>query len=194
MGSGGPQAPWWDRPPQWASPLAFLRSAPTPRRRRRGRGREPVKDKINLNLSLNTSLIPQNSIIAKGDSGASRHCFSTSSSKILTDIGPAPTTPIILPNNQEISAHATAHIPIPQFSKNATKTYLLQELKNTNLISLGQLCDDGCYVLLTQKKLYVCKNKNILLQGYRNTLDRLWDSILPKSHSIQKTPIKNQYN
>ena len=154
-----------------------------------------VKDKINLNLSLNTSLIPQTSIIAKGDSGASRHCFSTTSTKILNDIGPAPITSIILPNNQEISAHATAHIPIPQFSKNATKTYLLQELKNTNLISLGQLCDDGCYVLSTQKKLYVCKNKKILLQGSRNISDGLWGITLPQNNQLQlekskQSPIK----
>ena len=143
-----------------------------------------VKDKINFNLSLNTSLIPPTSIIAKGDSGASRHCFSTSSSNILTDIGPAPATSIILPNNQEISAHATAQLPIPQFSKNATKTYLLKELKNTNLISLGQLCDNGCYVLLTHEKLYVCKNKNILLQGSRNTSDGLWDILLLQSNPL----------
>ena len=111
-----------------------------------------ITDKINLNLSLNNSVVPQLSIIAKGDSGASRHCFSTHATKILTNIGPSPATSIILPNNQQIQAHATANIPIQNFSTNATKTYVLKELKNTNLISLCQLCDDGCYVLLTIKK------------------------------------------
>ena len=71
-----------------------------------------ITDKINLNLSLNNSVVPQLSIIAKGDSGASRHCFSTHATKILTNIGPSPATSIILPNNQQIQAHATANIPI----------------------------------------------------------------------------------
>ena len=107
-----------------------------------------ITDKISLNLSINNSVVPQISIIAKGDSGASRHCFSTHAKKILTNIGPSPDTSIILPNNQKLQAHATANIPLQNFSKNATKTYVLKELKNTNLISLGQLCDDGCYVLV----------------------------------------------
>ena len=103
---------------------------------------------------------------------------------MLTNFGPTSTS-IILPNKEKTPAYATAHLPIKNFSKNATKTYLLKDLKNTNLISLGQLCDDGCYVLLTKKKLYICKDKNILLQGYRNQSDGLWDITLP-----QKMPTK----
>ena len=107
-----------------------------------------IEEKIKLNnLSLNNSVVPLNTIVAKGDSGATRHCFSTNTEHLLTNFGPTNTS-IILPNNEKISAYATAHLPIKNFSKNATKTYLLKDLKNTNLISLGQLCDDGCYVLL----------------------------------------------
>ena len=96
---------------------------------------------------------------------------------------------IILPNDQTIQAVATAHLPLNNFSKEATKTYLLQDLKDTNLISLGQLCDDDCHILLTKKKLYVCKNKHILLQGYRNHSDGLRDITLPQKMPINITAI-----
>ena len=93
--------------------------------------------------------------------------------------------PITLPNDSTIQTSATGNLPIQHLSQNATKTYLLQDLNKTNLISLGQLCDDGCHILLTKKNLYVCKNKALILKGYRNQSDGLWDITLP-----QQMPLK----
>ena len=93
--------------------------------------------------------------------------------------------PIKLPNDSTIQTSATGNIPIQHLSPNATKTYLLQDLNKTNLISLGQLCDDGCHILLTKKNLYICKNKELILQGNRNQPDGLWDITLP-----QQIPVK----
>ena len=143
-----------------------------------------IENKINK-ISNNNSVVPNclNSNLpittAKVDSGTTKHCFSFNSKKSLLnfkqEIGP----PIILPNSSKISSTATAHLPLKNFSPAATKTYLLNDLKNSNLISLGQLCDNACYIVLTKKKLNVCKNKSILLQGFRNLDDGLWDISLP---------------
>ena len=52
---------------------------------------------------------------------------------------------------------------------------VLPELKSASLVSLGQLCDDGCTVVLTKPKLYAMKNNKVILQGDRNHRDGLWD-------------------
>ena len=109
------------------------------------------------NISNNNSVVPNclNSNLpittAKADSGATKRFFSFNSKNSLLnfkqEIGP----PIILPNSSKISSTATAHLPQKKFSPSATKTYLLKDLKNTNLLSLSQLCDDDCYVVLTKE-------------------------------------------
>ena len=154
-----------------------------------------MSNKLNI-LLLNNSLVPSAAktlepIIAKGDSGASAHCFAYSSKNQLINVHHANGPEISLPNQQKIKTTATANIPFRQFSHAATKTYLLKDLQKTNLISLGQLCDDNCFVVLTKKKLYVCKDKQLLLQGYRNQDDGLWDiTIDQKQNNITKMPPK----
>ena len=52
---------------------------------------------------------------------------------------------------------------------------VLPELRSLSLISIGQLCDDNCKVLLITKKLYAIKEVDIILEGNRNLNDGLWD-------------------
>ena len=52
---------------------------------------------------------------------------------------------------------------------------ILTKLKSASLISMGQLCDDDCLVVLSKKKLAVVKNNKIVLRGTRNKKDDLWD-------------------
>lgn len=47
---------------------------------------------------------------------------------------------------------------------------------------MGQLCDDGCKVVLDQNDLAVVKNKNVILRGKRNRTDGLWDIPITKQH------------
>ena len=70
----------------------------------------------------------------------------------------------------------------------AKKATVLPDLKSSSLISLGQLCDDNCKVLLDKKKLQVFKENDVILEGIRNPKDGLWDIpikenyVVPKSH------------
>ena len=43
------------------------------------------------------------------------------------------------------------------------------------MISLGQLYDDDCKVILDKKELNVYKDEQVLLKGYCNSKDGLWD-------------------
>ena len=62
----------------------------------------------------------------------------------------------------------------------AKEAHLFSELKSP-LLSLGQLCDDGCDIHLSKTTLTASKNNAIILKGYRNFSDGLWDVPIPQS-------------
>ena len=57
---------------------------------------------------------------------------------------------------------------------------VLPKLTSANLISIGQLCDDGCSIILDKTNMVAIKNNTIILKGKRNKLDELWDIPIPK--------------
>ncbi len=48
-------------------------------------------------------------------------------------------------------------------------------------MSIGQLCDDNCWAILDKRFLHVYKAARLLLKGYRNKTDGLWDIHIPSS-------------
>ena len=52
---------------------------------------------------------------------------------------------------------------------------------------LGQLYDDNCKILLDLKKLYVVKDKDLILEGMRHLQDGLWDISL-HNHNLYNAP------
>lgn len=123
--------------------------------------------------------------MAKADSGASRHYIRTQDTPVLNNVQPTSNGPLVnLPNNSTIKAEHIGHLPFDstQISPTATKAYALPGLASASLLSLGQLCDDNCKVILDQHKLQLYKDDKIILQGHRNVIDGLWD-----------IPIKNYF-
>ena len=76
------------------------------------------------------------------------------------------------------STHAGT-LPYPSLSPDATLVRVLPHLKSASLLSLGQICDDDCNVLLNKKHLHVFKHNQPLIHGYRNPHDGLWDIPIP---------------
>ena len=71
-----------------------------------------------------------------------------------------------LPDSTTLSSTThTGILNIPQLSTTARTAHLLPGLQNTSLMSLGQLADDGCVILLTKNHLNVFKNFESILQG-----------------------------
>ena len=87
-----------------------------------------------------------------------------------------------------IKATHTGYLPFLQtLSKQATKTSLFPQLNNS-LISIGQLCDDGCKVNFSNKQITVSKNSIPIFHGNRSTNgDGLYNINLPS----QITTINN---
>ena len=147
---------------------------------------------VNNNYNSSSVVQPTNKFhIFKGDSGATNHYVAPSSKSTLKNVVQNNEINVTLPDNSNIQSTHTGNINIPKLSNTATTAHILPALKDTSLISLGQLADDGCQILLDKATLHVFKNFELILQGFRNRKDGLWDIPIPsiptnKSSTLQK--------
>ena len=74
----------------------------------------------------------------------------------------------------------------PHLTQTAKSGYIVPGLKNSSLLSIGKLCDDHCTVIFTKKYLFVFKHNHLMLQGFRNQTDGLWDVIFPMRTITQR--------
>ena len=143
------------------------------------------KYKYSFNPSL-TVIPPPPVVIAKGDSGATNHYFALQDAHGLDDTDTTDAgIEVTLPTKATVTSTHQGHLPFSNLSKHATKTEVFPDLHHS-LISLGQLCDDDCLVLLHKKKLIAAKDGKIVLTGDRNQYDKLWDIPLPQRQSSPK--------
>ena len=139
-----------------------------------GGGGEIVQklNKINHTLNnYNISKVPstQNiSITIKADSGTTKYYFRKEDIDCLSDIHPTNGPAVYLPNMNTIPVTHKGTLPIKHLFQEATKVSILPQLKSTSLLSLGQLCDDDCDIILQKKYLHVSKNNKRILHGSRN--------------------------
>ena len=93
--------------------------------------------------------------------------------------GPA----VILPDAGSIRPTKMGQLSLSKkLSKQAQSATALPALKSASLVSLGQLCDDDCVVLLNKRKMYAIKDDEVLVEGNRNITDGLWDIPISKNH------------
>ena len=130
----------------------------------------------NLFTQKCSSVVPNISttMTLKGDSGATNHYIATSDSELLTNTSSNTDLNVTLPNNDTLQSTTMGNLPIPKLSSTASTAYVLPGfLSNTSLLSLGQLADDNCLILLDKKYLRIFKNFELILKGYRNRTDGL---------------------
>ena len=114
--------------------------------------------------------------MAKGATGATNHYWMQKDKWILKHTTKIDGPSVQLPDGQVISTSHKGELPLPScLSSKAKTTMILPKLKSSNLISLGQLCDDGCSIILNEKEMLATKNNAVVLKGYRNRSDGLWD-------------------
>jgi len=143
----------------------------------------------------NSSTVPlqhnKSFITVKADSGASKHYFRKSDIACLTKITPIPGPSVYLPDMTAIKITHKGTLPINNLSQHAKTVNILPELKSSSLLSLGQLCDDNCQVLLQKQDLRVFKNNKTIIKGKRNLTDGLWDVNIPSvdNTNVQKISV-----
>jgi hypothetical protein len=79
----------------------------------------------------------------------------------------------ILPNNTKIRASSRGLLPLHNSLK--TSALIYPGLTNESLLSIGQLCDQGCVLIFDKHKLYIIRHGKQILTGDRNLKDGLWD-------------------
>ena len=90
----------------------------------------------------------------------------------------------MLPNKETITATHKGSLPMfANLSKNETDAFVYPKLTNESLLSIGQLCDDGCLAIFSERHLHVLKNKKVIIEGDRNLKDGLWDVNLSSTTS-----------
>ena len=99
-----------------------------------------------------------------------------------------------LPDNSAIVADKVGEINFQnsKLTSAGTTAHVLPHLRNSSLLSLGQLADDGCITVLEDHEINIFKKKNktlrgihhykhhlkkehCILSGNRNRSDGLWD-------------------
>ena len=139
--------------------------------------------------STSTILTFLHQIKAVFDSGASSHYLRPCDTEVASDIKSYDGPIVTLPDSSKMKATKTAQLPLAkELSPKAQLSHILPSLKSSTLISVGQLCDDGCDVLFGQNDVKVYKNEGKIshllqneepiLRGTRNFENRLWDTPL----------------
>ena len=109
------------------------------------------------------------------DTGATHHFFTKSSTPVLSNINlVADGIRVLLPNNAVIESTHKAHINIPTLPPAATETHLFSSLASGNLLSIGQLCDNGCTAHFTKDTATISFRDQPILRGTRNSQTKLW--------------------
>ena len=93
----------------------------------------------------------------------------------------------------------TASLPIPSLSPAANQVHMFPKLQTSNLLSLGQLCDDDCRGTFDKHSLNIYnKNNNLIIQAPRDQRTGMWMvnlqnlRNLPSPQSTNPTPIQHQ--
>jgi hypothetical protein len=79
-----------------------------------------------------------------------------------------------MPNGTTIQSSHTCDLLLADLPPQARKAHILAGLVHNLLISVGQLCDNGCSVTFTQEQVTVSKNGKCVMYGSRDPRSRLW--------------------
>ena len=109
-------------------------------------GNTNIKELKNLNTHWTPTQHLLSNIVSTAailDSGASNHYLKTSvplNKSKLTTVGPI----VTLPNGETMTASHQSSLELQQLCHAGNRAYLFPSLQSANLLSIGQLCDDGC--------------------------------------------------
>ena len=105
---------------------------------------------------------PTQTIVAKGDSAASKNYWREEDIKILSNVQPYSGQSVILPDGDLLAPSQKGLLPLSnEFSNEAKEATVLKALKSSSLVSLGQICDDNCTIILDKEKLVALKSPNV---------------------------------
>ena len=92
---------------------------------------------------------------------------------------------VVLPNSQTLRSEKTAMLPEPhQLPEEARTATVLPNLSEGSLTSIGQHCDHGHQVSFDKNKVKVKHKGELVQQGERNHIKKLWHFHPPTNHHL----------
>jgi hypothetical protein len=64
-----------------------------------------------------------------------------------------------LSNGQTMQSTHTATLDIPQLNKSAKEAHIFPAMENNSLLSVGQICDEGYFVLFSRDEVKILNEK-----------------------------------
>ena len=115
------------------------------------------------------------------DSGASNHFLKPTDTDCLKNIKPAPSIAIKMPDSTLVEANQKGLLPLSKkFSEKTRTARIVPKLSSESVLSVGNVCDDNTTTIFNSKNVYVAKNNEIILEGYRNK----------DTHPLYKVPLE----
>ena len=113
-----------------------------------------------------TSLIKPDKPTLVCDSGASYNFIKQADTSLLEhkkELKNGP--PAQLPNGTAITPTQDGFLPISSLSAKAKHSLVYPGIQNASLLSIGQMCDDGCIAIFDANNMSIIKNDEIILTG-----------------------------
>lgn len=89
-----------------------------------------------------------------------------------------------MPNGSIIQSSAQTQLNIPSIPSNATLVHLFPGLQSHSLLSIGQLCNEGCEATFRNDNVRITRNNLVLLEGMRDSATGLWMLPVPITTAI----------
>ena len=114
------------------------------------------------------------------DSGCSNHYVMLKTPIINKQVA---TTPIkvLQPNGTSMISTHTCDLPLASLTPTACRGHIIPALTSGALLSLGQLCDDNCHVILKKHTIKIYKGEKLILAGDRDFTTGMWIVNIPHS-------------
>jgi hypothetical protein len=91
-----------------------------------------------------------------------------------------------MPSGTTFQSSHTCSLLLTDLPLQARQAHIIPGLVHNSLISLGQLCDNGCIVTFTHDQVTVTKNQKCVMQGSRDPKSRLWRVNLNQKSEIHE--------
>jgi hypothetical protein len=99
-----------------------------------------------------------------------------------------------MPNGTTIQSSHTCNLLLTDLPPQARQAHILPCLVHNSLISVGQLCDNGCSVTFTQDQVTVSKNEKCVMYGSRDPKPRLWQVDLKQIFETNQVQCNHPYD
>jgi hypothetical protein len=97
-------------------------------------------------------------------------------------------------NGTTVQSSHTCDLLLTNFPPQARKEHILPGLLHNSLISVGQLCNNGCSITFTQEKVTVSKNGKCVMYGSRDPRSRLWRVDLKHKFETNQVQCKHAHD